>query len=78
MGFVCYGISIVLDVYALRFLGAAREAVFFATAPFLGAVAAVPILGDHLGRTEMFSAFLMAAGVVVFQFKRSERRSASP
>ena len=74
VGFVCYGISIVLDVYALRFLGAAREAVFFATAPFLGAVAAVPILGDHLGRTQTFSALLMAAGVAVFQFKRSERR----
>ncbi len=71
VGFLCYGISIVLDVYALRFLGAAREAVFFATAPFLGAVAAVPILGDRLGRTEIFSAILMAGGVVVFQSKRN-------
>ena len=48
VGFVCYGISIVLDMYALRFLGAAREAVFFATAPFLGAAAAIPLLGERL------------------------------
>jgi hypothetical protein len=34
----------VLDVYALRFIGAAREAAFFAVAPFAGAVAAVPLL----------------------------------
>jgi drug/metabolite transporter (DMT)-like permease len=33
IGFVCYGVSIVLDVYALRFVGAARKAAFFATAP---------------------------------------------
>jgi drug/metabolite transporter (DMT)-like permease len=67
LGFFCYGASIVFDVYALRYLGAAREAAFFAMAPFLGAVAAVPILGDRLSRTDIIGAVLMAAGVTAFR-----------
>ena len=67
LGFFCYGASIVFDVYALRHLGAAREAAFFATDPFLGAVAAVPILGERLSRTDVIGAVLMAAGVTAFR-----------
>ena len=33
VGVACFGISIVLDMYALRILGAAREAAFFARPP---------------------------------------------
>jgi drug/metabolite transporter (DMT)-like permease len=69
LGFFCYGISIVFDVYALRYLGAAREAAFFATAPFLGAVAAVPLLGDRLSLTDMLGAGFMAIGVVAFRYR---------
>jgi len=72
LGFVCYGISIVLDVYALRHLGAAREAAFFATAPFLGALASVPLLGDKLTRSDAISAGLMAFGVLVFRYRAVE------
>ena len=36
VGFTCYGISIVLELYALRFLGAAREAVFFCDGTLFG------------------------------------------
>jgi drug/metabolite transporter (DMT)-like permease len=68
LGFVCYGISIVFDVYALRYLGAAREAAFFAMAPFLGALAAVPLLGDRLSRTDAVGAALMAIGVAGFRY----------
>jgi drug/metabolite transporter (DMT)-like permease len=67
LGFVCYGISIVFDVYALRYLGAAREAAFFATAPFLGALASVPLLGDRLTITDAIGAGLMAVGVAAFR-----------
>jgi drug/metabolite transporter (DMT)-like permease len=35
LGALSYGLSIVLDAYALRALGAAREAAIFATAPFV-------------------------------------------
>lgn len=75
VGFVCYGISIVFDVYALRYLGAAREAAFFATAPFLGALAAVPLLGDPLSRTDAIGATLMAFGVVMFRLRIGDRES---
>ena len=69
VGFVCYGISIVFDVYALRYLGAAREAAFFATAPFIGALAAVPLLGDRFTRADALGGALMALGVVIFRLR---------
>ncbi|MDH5427734.1 MAG: EamA family transporter [Nitrospirota bacterium] len=65
LGFVGYGISVVLDIYALRILGAAREAAFFATAPFIGALAAVPILGEHWGFGEYLAGATMAIGLGV-------------
>lgn len=63
LGVASYGASILLDMYALRMLGAAREAAFFATAPFMGAALAVPLLGDRLGLGEAGAAVLMATGV---------------
>jgi len=65
VGFVSYGVSIVLDVHALRYIGAARESAFFATAPFAGAVAAVPLLGEHVAPHEVVGGFVMAAGVAL-------------
>jgi drug/metabolite transporter (DMT)-like permease len=62
LGFICYGLSIVFDVYALRYLGAAREAAIFATAPFVGAAAAIPILRDRLSPGLIAAALLMASG----------------
>lgn len=41
LGSASYGASIVLDAGALRFVGAAREAAYFATAPFVGALASL-------------------------------------
>lgn len=63
LGAVSYGVSVLLDAYALRALGAAREAAIFATAPFVGALVAVPVLGDGLGRQELLAGAVMAAGV---------------
>ncbi|MEO8326634.1 MAG: EamA family transporter, partial [Nitrospirota bacterium] len=65
VGFMGYGVSVVLDIYALRLLGAAREAAFFATAPFIGALAAVPILGEHWRGAEYLAGAAMAVGVGV-------------
>jgi drug/metabolite transporter (DMT)-like permease len=65
LGFLGYGLSIVLDVYALRLIGAAREAAFFAIAPFVGALLAVPLLGERLGRVDFFAGGLMAVGVML-------------
>jgi drug/metabolite transporter (DMT)-like permease len=72
VGFLCYGLSIVFDVYALRYLGAAREAAIFATAPFVGAAAAIPILGDRPTWPMLTAAALMAAGLLSFRFHHRE------
>jgi drug/metabolite transporter (DMT)-like permease len=71
VGFVCYGVSIVFDVYALRYLGAAREAAIFATAPFIGAAAAVPILGDRISISLIIASLLMASGLIMFRVTHS-------
>jgi drug/metabolite transporter (DMT)-like permease len=65
VGCVCYGLSIVLDVYALRFVGAARESAYFATAPFAGAIAAVPLLGERAAPRDVVGGMLMALGVAM-------------
>jgi drug/metabolite transporter (DMT)-like permease len=48
LGFAAYGVSLVLFIYALRHLGAARTGAHFSTAPFIGAAIAVPLLGEAL------------------------------
>jgi drug/metabolite transporter (DMT)-like permease len=70
VGAVCFGASIVLDVYALRLLGAAREAAFFATAPFVGALAALPLLGERLGPSDGLAMAIMAGGVALLLRER--------
>lgn len=70
LGAASYGLSIVLDLLALRALGAAREAAIFATAPFLGALAALPLLGERLRGADLVAGALMAAGVVLLLRER--------
>lgn len=63
LGAASYGLSVVLDAYALRLLGAAREAALFATAPFVGAVLAVPLLGERPTGLHVGAAGIMVIGV---------------
>ena len=65
IGALGYGISIWLDLLALRDLGAAREAVLFSTAPFVGALFSVVVLRDSLSTPLLLAAGLMAAGVAL-------------
>ena len=64
IGALGYGISIWLDLLALRDLGAAREAVLFSTAPFVGALFSLLVLRDSLTPQLLVAAGLMAAGVL--------------
>ncbi|MBI5549465.1 MAG: DMT family transporter [Deltaproteobacteria bacterium] len=73
-GAVGYGASNVLVLRAMRELGAARQAALFATAPFLGAVAAIPILGEWPGTLTGVAAALMAAGVALMAVERHHHR----
>jgi len=63
LGFLSYGISLVLFVIALRHLGTARTGAYFSTAPFVGALLSVLILGDAPSLTIMAAALLMGIGV---------------
>lgn len=65
VGSLSYGASIVLAVYALRELGAARESALFATAPFAGALLAIPLLGEVPRFVDGAAAGVMALGVVL-------------
>lgn len=60
LGFIAYGISLVLFIYALRHLGSARTAAHFSTAPFIGAALAVPLLGEPLTLGLVAATALMA------------------
>ncbi|MET0726831.1 MAG: DMT family transporter [Acidimicrobiales bacterium] len=63
VGGAAYGASVVLDAYALRHLGAAREAALFATAPFFGALLAVTAFGEPIDPREVAVGLAMAGGV---------------
>jgi drug/metabolite transporter (DMT)-like permease len=63
VGFFGYGVSLVLFVLALRHLGTARTGAYFSTAPFVGAIAAVPLLGEPVTLPLLLAGGLMAWGV---------------
>lgn len=70
LGCLSYGVSVVLDAYALRLVGAAREAAFFATAPFLGALGAVVLCGERLRLVDGGAMALMALGAALLVRER--------
>jgi len=63
LGLVSYGVSLVLFVLALRGLGAGRTSAYFSTAPFVGALIGVAVLGDPLTPRLGLAAALMMIGV---------------
>src|SRR5579875_3323622 len=65
VGFLGYGLSLVLFVLALRHLGAARTGAYFSTAPFIGAVLAVPLFGEPVTARLAAGGALMALGVAL-------------
>lgn len=74
LGALSYGLSVVLDAYALRLLGAAREAAYFATAPFVGALGAVALLGDRLHASDAAAMGAMAIGVALLLREKHDHR----
>ena len=63
LGSVSYGASLICVMMALRNLGAAREAAWFSTAPFIGAALSIPIFGMLPTSWEGFGMIAMVAGV---------------
>jgi drug/metabolite transporter (DMT)-like permease len=67
LGGLSYGVSLVFYIMALRHLGSARTAAHFGTAPFIGAVLSVLLLGEPLTATVVvaFALTLAATGLVL-------------
>jgi drug/metabolite transporter (DMT)-like permease len=63
IGFMGYGVSLVLFIVALRQLGTARTGAYFATAPFIGAIAATVLYGQPGDAAFWLAALCMAVGV---------------
>lgn len=71
-GFLGYGVSLVLFVFALRHLGTARTGAYFSIAPFVGAVVSVPLFGEAVTLQLVSAGALMAFGVWLHLSERHE------
>jgi len=72
LGLAGYGASLILFVLALRHLGAARTGAYFSTAPFLGAVLAIGLLGEPVTMALLIAGALMGVGVWLHLSERHE------
>jgi drug/metabolite transporter (DMT)-like permease len=63
IGFFGYGLSLVLYIFGLRHVGAARTSAYFSAAPFIGAAASIVFLHESVSVLFGFAAILMAAGL---------------
>ena len=63
LGLVTYGISLVMFILALRHLGAARTGAYYGTAPFVGALLSLLLLGEEPTLQLAIAGGLMALGV---------------
>lgn len=65
LGFVSFGLSIFFYVRAQRSLGAARTSMFYAAAPFIGALVSFIVLKEQPAVSFFVGAGLMVAGTVL-------------
>ena len=63
VGFLGYGTCLALFIYALRHLGTARTSAYFSSAPFVGAILAVAVLGEPVTGALLAAGTLMAIGL---------------
>ena len=74
VGFLGYGLALVLFLVSLNRIGTVRTGTYFATAPFIGAAASMAVFSEAPTPGFWAAAFLMAAGVVLTV---SDRRRAA-
>jgi drug/metabolite transporter (DMT)-like permease len=72
LGFLAIGVSLVLFIRALRYLGAARTGAYFSLAPFIGAIVAILILHEPMTETLLLAALLMGFGLWLHLAERHE------
>jgi drug/metabolite transporter (DMT)-like permease len=72
LGFLGYGVSLVMFVLGLRHLGTARTGAYFSLAPFVGAVIAVSVLGEPVSAQLLVAGGLMGLGLWLHLAERHE------
>lgn len=72
VGFLGYGVSLVLFIVALRHLGTARTGAYYSVAPFFGAALALVLLDEQTTMFFWIAAALMALGVRLHLTERHE------
>lgn len=72
LGFLGYGLSLMLFILALRQLGTARTGAYFATAPFIGAAVAIIFYGQAADSRFWLAALCMGVGVWLHVTERHE------
>jgi len=70
LGFVSYGISLVLFILAMRGLGASRAGAFFGSYPFIGAALSVAFLGEPLTARLLWASALMLGAFLLLAWER--------
>ena len=72
LGFVSYGVSLVLFLLALRYLGTARTSAYFSVAPFVGALVSLVVWRDRLTPALLIGGACMGVGVWLHFTERHE------
>lgn len=72
VGFLGYGVSLVLFVFALRHLGTARTGAYFSLAPFIGALLSLVLLAEPLTLPLLAAGLLMGIGLWLHLTERHE------
>ena len=73
LGFVAYGLSLVLFIRALTAVGTARAGAYFAVAPFVGAVVSIA-MGEPITWSLVVAGALMGVGVWLHLTERHEHQ----
>jgi drug/metabolite transporter (DMT)-like permease len=73
VGFFAYGVSLVLFIVAMRYVGTARAGAYFSIAPFFGALLAIA-LGASVSIPLVVAGVLMAFGVWLHLTERHEHQ----
>lgn len=76
VGLLGYGVSLALFVLGLRYLGAARTGAYFSLAPFVGAILAIPMLGEPLSVQLIVAGCLMGFGLWLHLAEQHEHEHA--
>lgn len=72
VGFFGYGVSLVMFVLALRYLGTARTGAYFSAAPFIGALLAILMFGEAVTWQLVLAAILMTIGLCLHLVERHD------